>query len=77
MFLSVCLSVCHIATPGFDCAKMAEWIEVRFGVKTNAGLRNVVLDGCPDPLTPLRGEGSTFDAAFAKLFWPLFLLNYC
>jgi len=49
---------------------MAGWIEVPFGVKTLGGPRNIVLDGGLDSPT-VRGGGSTFDAAFAKLLGPL------
>jgi len=38
-----------------------------FGVST-WGPRNTVLDGGPDPPTAMGGE---FDAAIAKLLWPL------
>jgi len=48
------------------CAKTVERIDVLFGVETIGGPRNIVLDH------PRRGDG--FDAAFAKLFWPLVIL---
>jgi len=40
-----------------------------FGVNILWGLKNIVLDRGPDP--PQRG-GVEFDAAFAKLLWPLY-----
>jgi len=57
-------------TKGLPCAKTAERIEVLFAVKTLGGPRNVGLDGGPDPNSE-GGRGSTFNAAFAKLLWPL------
>jgi len=49
---------------------MAERIKVLLGVKTLGCPGNIVLDRGSDPLA-LRGRGSTFSAAFAKLLWPL------
>jgi len=31
------------------CAKMAEWIDILFGVETPGDPRNIVLDGGPHP----------------------------
>jgi len=50
------------------CAKTAKLFEVLFGMVTLGDPRHIVLDKGPDPLTA-RG----FDAAFAKLLWPLVL----
>jgi len=51
-------------------SKMAERIEVLFGMKSLGGPKNIVLDGCPDPPMAwgVDREG-TFDAAFVKLLW--------
>jgi len=57
----VCLLVCHAAYPAL-MYKMAEQIEVPFGLKTFGGgtNRNIVFRS--------EGEGSTFNTAFAKWF---------
>jgi len=69
--LSVNLSVClSRGSTRLNCAKTAEGIKVLFGVNTLRGQRNIALDGGPDP--PQRG--GVFNAAFAKLLWPLVLL---
>jgi len=57
----VCLSVCR-------CVKTAERIKILFGLNSFKGQRNIVLDGSFDPPTERR---IGFDAAFAKLLWPL------
>jgi len=50
-------------------AETAERIEVLFGLETLGDERNIVLDMGLDPSR--RGEGMEFDAALAKLLWPL------
>jgi len=67
--VSVRRCVCHAATLSFGVQKTAEQIEVLFGLKTLGGPRNIVLDRSRSPT--MRRRGSTFDAAFAKLLWPL------
>jgi len=64
---SECLSVTQAG-----CAKMAEQIDILFGVVIPRDLRNIVLDGVLIP----RGERRGFDAAFAKLLW-LLVYNCC
>jgi len=66
--VSVCLSVCHAAQLGFTVQKWLNGSRSCLGWTTPGGLSNIVLDGGPDPSTA-RGGG--FDAAFAKLLWPL------
>jgi len=61
----VCLS--HGSTR-FHCAKTAKRTKTRFRVNTLRSTRNVVLDVDPDH--PQQAKGG-FDAAFAKLLWPL------
>jgi len=58
-------SVCY--TDGL--CKTTERIDVLFMVETRGNPRNIVLDGCPIPHGEVLGRG--FDAAFAKLLWPL------
>jgi len=53
------------------CAKTAEQYKILFRVNTLGNQRNIVLDGGHDP--PPREGG--FDAAFAKLLWPLVQLG--
>jgi len=57
MFLSLSQSVWHVASLSFDMQKVAERIEVPFGVKTLEGPVNIVLDRGPDP--PRRGRGGS------------------
>jgi len=57
----------------FMC-KMAERIDVLFGVNTVGGPRNIVLDGGPHAPT-VREGGSTFNAAFVNLLLPLALYS--
>jgi len=76
--LSVHTSVCSSislsrGSTRLYCAKTAERIKIPFGLNTLRGLRNIVLDGGPDP--PRRWGGG-FDATFAKLLWPLVCV-YC
>jgi len=59
--LTVCLSRRRAR-----CAKTAERIDVLFEVETPGYPRNIVSDGSPRP--PRQRE---FNAAFAKLLWPL------
>jgi len=67
--LSVCSSVClSCGSTRLHCAKTAEEIKMPFGMNTPRYLRNIVLDGGPDPPT---ARGGVFEAAFAKLLWPL------
>jgi len=68
---SVSLSLSRGSTR-LHCAKTAEQIKMLFGVNTFEGPRNIVLDGGPDP--PQRGG---FDAAFAKILWPLVQESRC
>jgi len=51
-------------------ANIAERIEVLLGVETLQDLRNIVLDEDPN-------FTHGFDAAFAKLLWPLVILSLC
>jgi len=69
----VCPSVCLSRdSTRLRCAKTAEQIKILFVVKTLGGPRNnIVLDGSHDSPTA-RGGG--FDAAFAKLLWPLVII---
>jgi len=47
---SLCLSVCQfVSVTTMSPAKMAELIEILFGMWTQVGPRNYVLDGGPDP----------------------------
>jgi len=62
--LGVSLSVSHAA----QLAKMAVRVKMLFGVNTRGGPRNIVLDGGSKPPQQVGGG---FDAAFAKLLWPL------
>jgi len=50
-------------------AKTAERFDILFVVDTSGGPRNVILNGVP--MSPRRGGSDGFDAAFAKLLWPL------
>jgi len=69
--VSVCQSVClSRGSTRLHCAKMAEQIKILFMVNTPGGPSNIVLDGGPDTTSARRGG---FDAAFAKLLWPLVL----
>jgi len=49
-------------------------LRLLFGVHTPEGPWNIVLDASPDPLQ--RRVCSAFDAAFAKLRWPLVSFPY-
>jgi len=72
---AIAINVPVFQSLSFDTQEMAEWIEVLFWVRTLGGPRNIVLDGDLDfPIA--RGRGSAFDAAFAKLLWPLVSRNY-
>jgi len=62
---SVSPSACHVGR----CTKTAERINVLFGVETLGDARNIVGYGMR-VLVP-HGEGSRFDAVFAKLLWLL------
>jgi len=63
--------------------KTAARIEVLFGVETLGGLRNIVVSGVPntlqggeksgEKLPSIQGKERKFDAALAKLLWPLVL----
>jgi len=48
VYVCVCLFVAH-NNETMICAKMAEPIEVPFGMLTVVGLRNIVLGGALDP----------------------------
>jgi len=61
------VSLSHGLT-GIHCAKTAEQIKILFGVNTLGGPMNIVLD---EGFDPRRVRGGGFDAAFAKLLWPL------
>jgi len=50
---------------------MVEQVKMLFGVNALGGPKNVVLEEGLDP--PQGGEGG-FDAAFARLLWPLVLM---
>jgi len=52
------------------CANTAEWIKVPLEVEILADQRNIVLDESP-------GFRREFDAAFARLLWPLFVYGKC
>jgi len=68
---SACLSLLRGSTR-LRCAKTTKQIKILFGVNTIGGhKKHIVLDGGPD--TP-PSEGERFDAAFAKLLWPLVIL---
>jgi len=41
---SVCHTVCHVASLGFDVQRQLKVIEVTLGVKTPGGSRNIALD---------------------------------
>jgi len=64
----VCQSVC--LSRDFTWLRCAKTAERPVCGEDSWGPRNIVLDGGPDPPTA-RGGGSAFDAAFAKLLWPL------
>jgi len=49
------------------CRKLAEWIDVLFGVQTLGDPRSIVLNG---GLSPLMARRRVFDAVFAELLWP-------
>jgi len=68
--VSVFQSVCHAAL----LDKTSERTEVMFEVKTLGGPSNTVLDGGSGLSSYGHGRGRAFDAAFAKLLWPLVLL---
>jgi len=68
--VSVFQSVYHAAT----LSKTGERTEIMFGVKTLGGPSNTMLDGGPITPPTARGGERAFDAAFAKLLWPLVLL---
>jgi len=53
--VSVCLSVTRLTV--LHCSKMAERINMLFGVNTRRGPRNIVLDGGPD--SPQSGAGDS------------------
>jgi len=63
--------VCQSVTRA-GCAKTAERIDVLFGVKTHGDPKNIALHGGAHLLT-VKGRG--FDAAFAKLLWPLVITS--
>jgi len=63
----VCQAVC--LSRGRGCAKTAERIDALFTVETPGNPRKNVFDEIPIPTPTARGRG--FDAAFAKLLWPL------
>jgi len=52
---------------------MAKQINILFGVNTFGGPRSIVLHGGLNPCIARRGG---FDAAFAKLLWPLVVVTY-
>jgi len=52
-------------------AKMAEWIDVLFGLEAVGDPRHIVLNKGFDPQLVEK----EFDAAFAKLLWPLVCLR--
>jgi len=67
-------------------AKMAEQIDVLFGVKTPGCPINIALDGCTNPspatgsagmlpIVPYIRGGEGFNAAFVKLLSPLVFLR--
>jgi len=52
-----------------DCAKTAERIDILFGMKTPGDPKSTELDEVS--ISHGEGRGRGFDAAFAKLLWPL------
>jgi len=69
MIVYHCIIVYRVRLSVRHSAKMAEQIQVNF-----RSPRNIVLDYGPDPSTA-RGRGRRFNAAIAKLLWPLVITS--
>jgi len=70
IFLSVSLSVTRLHSQLW-CARVAERIELLFGVKTLGAVPRTL---CSDPPQQMGGK-SSFSTAFAKLLWRFFALQ--
>jgi len=67
--LSVCLSVTRLKSASLR--KTSEQIQILFGVNSLGGLRNIVLNGAPDPHSEEKGSRGKF----GPLWTPTYLQN--